>query len=136
MRPKQPMSQRVAIPGVRRVVGRLDKATSLAGVVRLAADAWDCNAACGDLFRGSFDIETVSIAGMSSDALRILNTVFGYPAFRGEQGRIVEHVAGGGACLVLMPTGSGKSLCYQILALIRDGTAIVVSPLVAPMHDQ
>jgi ATP-dependent DNA helicase RecQ len=66
----------------------------------------------------------------------ILQHVFGYPAFRGEQEAIVEHVAGGGDALVLMPTGGGKSLCYQIPALLRQGTAIVVSPLIALMHDQ
>lgn len=53
-----------------------------------------------------------------SRALEILDEVFGYPAFRGQQGEIVEHVAGGGDCLVLMPTGGGKSLCYQIPALL------------------
>lgn len=67
-------------------------------------------------------------------ALHILQHVFGYPAFRGEQQAIVEHVATGGDALVLMPTGGGKSLCYQIPALMRDGTAIVVSPLIALMH--
>ena len=69
-------------------------------------------------------------------ALHVLEHVFGYTAFRGEQQAIVEHVAGGGDALVLMPTGGGKSLCYQIPALLRDGTAIVVSPLIALMHDQ
>ncbi len=54
-----------------------------------------------------------------SRPLEILNEVFGYPAFRGQQGEIVEHVAGGGDCLVLMPTGGGKSLCYQIPSLVR-----------------
>jgi ATP-dependent DNA helicase RecQ len=73
---------------------------------------------------------------MSSDALHILNTVFGYSAFRGEQQAIIEHVTGGGDALVLMPTGGGKSLCYQIPALLRPGTAIVVSPLIALMQDQ
>ena len=68
--------------------------------------------------------------------LSILNSVFGYPAFRGEQQAIIEHVAAGGDALVLMPTGGGKSLCYQIPALLRQGTAVVVSPLIALMQDQ
>ncbi|WP_027821137.1 DNA helicase RecQ [Paraburkholderia bannensis] len=75
-----------------------------------------------------------------SRSLEILNEVFGYPAFRGQQGEIVEHVAGGGDSLVLMPTGGGKSLCYQIPALVRheagQGAGIVVSPLIALMQDQ
>ncbi|MEJ7805567.1 MAG: DEAD/DEAH box helicase, partial [Telluria sp.] len=69
-------------------------------------------------------------------ALHLLETVFGYPAFRGQQGEIVEHVANGGDALVLMPTGGGKSLCYQIPALLRDGVGVVVSPLIALMQDQ
>nr|MBL8456978.1 DNA helicase RecQ [Zoogloeaceae bacterium] len=69
-------------------------------------------------------------------ALHKLEHVFGYTAFRGEQQAVVEHVADGGDALVLMPTGGGKSLCYQIPALLREGTAIVVSPLIALMHDQ
>ncbi|MFO1359428.1 DNA helicase RecQ [Plasticicumulans sp.] len=73
---------------------------------------------------------------MSDPALRILRTVFGYDAFRGAQAEIVAHVAGGGDALVLMPTGGGKSLCYQIPALLRAGTGLVVSPLIALMHDQ
>jgi len=73
---------------------------------------------------------------MSSTALQILQSVFGYPAFRGEQQAIIDRVAGGGDALVLMPTGAGKSLCYQIPALLRAGTAIVVSPLIALMQDQ
>ncbi|MES2152361.1 MAG: DNA helicase RecQ [Pseudomonadota bacterium] len=69
-------------------------------------------------------------------ALEQLQTVFGYPAFRGQQAEVVEHVAGGGDALVLMPTGGGKSLCYQIPALIRNGVGVVVSPLIALMQDQ
>ena len=70
------------------------------------------------------------------DALSVLNSVFGLPAFRGSQEEIVRHVAGGGNCLVLMPTGGGKSLCYQLPSLLRDGCGIVVSPLIALMRDQ
>ena len=71
-----------------------------------------------------------------SSPQEILHTVFGYPAFRGEQEAIVNHLIGGGDALVLMPTGGGKSLCFQIPALAREGTAIVVSPLIALMQDQ
>ncbi|WP_449446394.1 DNA helicase RecQ [Thermomonas brevis] len=73
---------------------------------------------------------------MSDTALDTLRHVFGYDRFRGEQGQIVEHVREGGDALVLMPTGGGKSLCYQLPALLRDGTGIVVSPLIALMQDQ
>ncbi len=71
-----------------------------------------------------------------SPALELLQRVFGHSAFRGEQAAIVEHVATGNDALVLMPTGGGKSLCYQLPALLREGTAIVVSPLIALMQDQ
>jgi ATP-dependent DNA helicase RecQ len=67
---------------------------------------------------------------------QILHDVFGYTDFRGEQQAIVEHVVAGGDALVLMPTGAGKSLCFQIPALLRPGVAIVVSPLIALMQDQ
>ncbi|RNF84211.1 DNA helicase RecQ [Montanilutibacter psychrotolerans] len=73
---------------------------------------------------------------MSQRALDLLRHTFGHPAFRGEQADIVDHVAGGGDALVLMPTGGGKSLCYQLPALLRDGCGIVVSPLIALMQDQ
>ena len=69
-------------------------------------------------------------------ALEILNDVFGYPSFRGRQAEIVKTLAGGNSLLVLMPTGGGKSLCYQIPALMRGGVAVVVSPLIALMNDQ
>ncbi|MFA6970435.1 MAG: DNA helicase RecQ [Gallionella sp.] len=71
-----------------------------------------------------------------SNAAKILHDVFGYATFRGEQQAIVEQVAEGGDALVLMPTGGGKSLCYQIPALLRAGTGIVISPLIALMQDQ
>ncbi|KQW46786.1 ATP-dependent DNA helicase RecQ [Pelomonas sp. Root662] len=77
---------------------------------------------------------------LQSAAHQVLSAVFGYTAFRGQQGDIVEHVAAGGDALVLMPTGGGKSLCYQVPAIVRhtrqQGVAIVVSPLIALMHDQ
>jgi ATP-dependent DNA helicase RecQ len=66
----------------------------------------------------------------------VLRQVFGYPSFRGPQAEIVSHVVGGGSALVLMPTGGGKSLCYQIPALCRSGVGVVVSPLIALMQDQ
>jgi ATP-dependent DNA helicase RecQ len=69
-------------------------------------------------------------------ATQVLRDVFGYSAFRGEQAEVVGHIAGGGDALVLMPTGGGKSLCYQIPALVRDGVGVVVSPLIALMQDQ
>lgn len=71
-----------------------------------------------------------------TDAVQILHDVFGYPEFRGQQADIIATVAGGQHALVLMPTGAGKSLCYQIPALMRQGVAVVVSPLVALMQDQ
>jgi ATP-dependent DNA helicase RecQ len=69
-------------------------------------------------------------------ALDVLRRVFGYESFRGEQQAIVDHVIHGGDALVLMPTGGGKSLCYQVPALVREGTGVVVSPLIALMQDQ
>jgi ATP-dependent DNA helicase RecQ len=67
---------------------------------------------------------------------QVLEQVFGYPEFRGEQADVVDHVIAGGDALVLMPTGGGKSLCYQVPALVRPGTTIVISPLIALMQDQ
>ncbi|HEY8590349.1 MAG TPA: DNA helicase RecQ [Naasia sp.] len=70
------------------------------------------------------------------EPLEILRTVFGYDGFRGDQAAVIDHVAGGGNAVVLMPTGAGKSLCYQVPALARPGTGVVVSPLIALMQDQ
>ena len=72
----------------------------------------------------------------TTKAQQILNDIFGYSSFKGAQQAIVEHLCAGGDALVLMPTGGGKSLCYQLPALLRDGVAIVVSPLIALMQDQ
>ncbi|GAC1408973.1 MAG: DNA helicase RecQ [Burkholderiaceae bacterium] len=83
---------------------------------------------------------TASISTVSTvtarHALQILQDVFGYPAFRGQQAEIIEVLAQGGDALVLMPTGGGKSLCYQIPSLVRAGIGVVVSPLIALMQDQ
>ena len=68
--------------------------------------------------------------------LSLLNRVFGYPSFRGRQEDIIQHVLGGGSGLVLMPTGGGKSLCFQIPAMLRPGLGLVISPLIALMQDQ
>ena len=73
---------------------------------------------------------------LADRALAILRDTFGLPAFRGAQAEIVQHVAGGADALVLMPTGGGKSLCYQLPSLLRAGTGIVISPLIALMQDQ
>jgi len=73
---------------------------------------------------------------VAPDARSVLHSVFGLPAFRGAQEEIVRHVTDGGNCLVLMPTGGGKSLCYQLPSLLREGCGIVISPLIALMRDQ
>jgi len=75
-------------------------------------------------------------SGLTPDALAVLNSVFGLSGFRGAQEEIIGHVTNGGNCLVLMPTGGGKSLCYQLPSLLRKGCGIVVSPLIALMRDQ
>jgi ATP-dependent DNA helicase RecQ len=76
------------------------------------------------------------VSDCTSTARNILSSIFGYPAFRGQQAGIITHLANGNDCLVLMPTGGGKSLCYQIPALMREGVAIVVSPLISLMQNQ
>ena len=85
-----------------------------------------------------FSADNALFGNRSSEAapLDILKRVYGYSAFRGKQAAVVEHVVSGGDAVVLFPTGAGKSLCFQIPALCRDGVGIVVSPLIALMRDQ
>jgi ATP-dependent DNA helicase RecQ len=83
-----------------------------------------------------WDVLSTASSAVTADPLQVLQQVWGYPAFRGPQEAIVRHVIGGGSGLVLMPTGGGKSLCYQVPALCRPGLAVVVSPLIALMQDQ
>ena len=71
-----------------------------------------------------------------TDAVDVLQTIYGYDAFRGQQADIINSVIAGEDALVLMPTGGGKSLCYQIPSLVRPGVGVVVSPLIALMQDQ
>jgi ATP-dependent DNA helicase RecQ len=78
----------------------------------------------------------MTIAEVTPQPLEILHRVFGYDAFRGQQADIIQQMVSGGDALVLMPTGGGKSLCYQIPALVRPGTGVVISPLIALMQDQ
>ena len=73
---------------------------------------------------------------MSQKALEILNSLYGYDSFRGHQAEIIETVSAGNNALVLMPTGGGKSLCYQIPSLVRDGVGVIITPLIALMQDQ
>src|ERR671916_373155 len=80
------------------------------------------------------DDTNLELAG--PDPAEILRRVFGHPGFRGRQEEIIRHVVAGGSGLVLMPTGGGKSLCYQVPALCREGLTVVVSPLIALMEDQ
>lgn len=85
---------------------------------------------------GRFVIDPVRAESLCADPVEVLHRVFGHRGFRGRQEEVVRHVAGGGSGLVLMPTGGGKSLCFQVPALCRPGVGVVVSPLIALMEDQ
>ncbi len=91
--------------------------------------------AAGRAGSGRYSLEDMITASLES-ARTVLSEVFGYDSFRGEQEAVVEHVVAGGDAVVLMPTGGGKSLCYQIPSIVRPGTGVVVSPLIALMADQ
>ncbi|MGO2111083.1 MAG: DNA helicase RecQ [Pseudoclavibacter sp.] len=82
------------------------------------------------------ELDAPAVTGVDASALEVLRRTFGFDEFRGEQAEIIRQVASGGDAVVLMPTGGGKSLCYQIPSLIREGTGVVVSPLIALMQDQ
>src|SRR5579862_8242738 len=73
---------------------------------------------------------------LAEEPASVLRRVFGFPGFRGQQEQAVNHIIAGGDALVLMPTGGGKSICYQVPALCRAGTGVVISPLIALMDDQ
>jgi len=88
------------------------------------------------LLFGSTLVSKITKSNMTQKALEILNSLYGYDSFRGHQADIIEHVAEGNNALVLMPTGGGKSLCYQIPSLLREGVGIIISPLIALMQDQ
>ncbi|HUQ13799.1 MAG TPA: DNA helicase RecQ [Novosphingobium sp.] len=77
-----------------------------------------------------------TVSTSQGNALEALSRVFGFPAFRGVQERVIEHVMAGASLLAVMPTGAGKSLCYQLPAVLLPGTCVVISPLIALMHDQ
>ena len=77
-----------------------------------------------------------SFGGLVTPPLQILRNTFGFQDFRGVQEQVIGRVMAGARTLAVMPTGSGKSLCYQVPALALDGTALVISPLIALMHDQ
>ena len=83
-----------------------------------------------------FSVRCTILPMSNSSSLQTLHDVFGYSTFRGEQEAVVAHITAGGDALVLMPTGGGKSLCYQLPALLREGVGVVVSPLIALMQDQ
>jgi ATP-dependent DNA helicase RecQ len=124
-------SRELTVPGL-----SLPQRHGLIALFRASFASEDAAMAPVPQFEADMDLALNHEPGRTRDALSVLNSVFGLPAFRGAQEEIVRHVTDGGNCLVLMPTGGGKSLCYQLPSLLREGCGIVVSPLIALMRDQ